>query len=386
MAPVEIQNLKTYISQSIVFLVAVCTRSASLSMEIGDRRPHGPPDFFSAARTCELHSHTFELPQKNPGTMTTRTHNEFLDIPDSDDDISDRGYDSESKSRAVKRRRADPQDLYGLNDESDEDENAQEKEEDEDEQEKESRKRQPDEDHEDGGAYLDTTKSSTSKSKSKSSSTKPLKAPKKNKEGVIYLSSLPPYLRPFALKRLIESRGFTGITKVFLSPMVPSSSAPKRRSNKRKLYSDGWIAFASKKTAKICAETLNATTVGGRGYYRDDVWNMKYLTGLKWDHLTEQIARERAERESKRRMEDTRARSQDKAFVAGVEAGRVADGMARKNEEKRKRKLESGEGDEQPEKKPAPVRRRFVQNDVVAAKPEQTVLGDDAKRVLGKIF
>lgn len=59
--------------------------------------------------------------------------------------------------------------------------------------------------------------------------------------------------------------------------------------------------------------------------------------------------------------------------------------MARKNEEKRKRKLEAlGQDAEAPAQKPLTVRRRFVQNDVV--KPKEKSVGDDAKRVLGKIF
>jgi hypothetical protein len=36
---------------------------------------------------------------------------------------------------------------------------------------------------------------------------------------------------------------------------------------------------------------------------------------------------------------------------------------------------------------PAPVRRRFVQNDVVsAADRDEKAIGNEAKRVLGKIF
>lgn len=99
----------------------------------------------------------------------------------------------------------------------------------------------------------------------------------------------------------------------------------------------------------------------------------------------EQMQIERSQREAQRKIEDARARKEEKMFVAGVEAGRVADGIARKNAEKKKRKLDSDEAADQ-EQKPARVRRRFVQNDVVTAQLEQTVLGDDAKRVLGKIF
>lgn len=77
------------------------------------------------------------------------------------------------------------------------------------------------------------------------------------------VSSLPPYLKPFALKSMLEKRGFDDITKVFLAPLLPSAAGHKQRSNKRKLYTEGWVEFKNRKVAKICAETLNATIVGG---------------------------------------------------------------------------------------------------------------------------
>lgn len=353
--------------------------------------------------------------------MTTRKHNEFLDIvPSDEDEAGDRGYDSEenagdSKSRAVKRRRTtDTQDFFGLN--SDEDDSADEYEEEEESRSEvkgkgkdrkksttkpadasdEDEDEDDDDDTQDGGAYLDATKSPSSKSKepkkkTKPLSTKPLKPTKKDKRkpGVVYLSSLPPYLKPYSLKNLIEARGFEPITKIFLAPLVPSNAGQKKRSNKRKIYTEGWIEFASKKTAKLCAETLNASIIGGKkgGYYHDDLFNMKYLRGYKWDDLNESIQRERSEREARQRIEDARAKKEEKVFLAGVEAGRVADGMARKNEEKRRRALaEADAAGAVEEKKPLPpVKRRFVQNDVVKRKDEG-VVDDDAKRVLGKIF
>ena len=248
--------------------------------------------------------------------------------------------------------------------------------------------------------YLDAT--TKTPSNLKPLKPKPLdktKPPKKNKTGVIYFSSLPPYLRPFALKSMLETRGFSPITKVFLSPAIPSPSAPRRRSNKRKTYSDGWVEFASKKTAKICAETLNASIVGGKkgGWYHDDVWNMKYLRGFKWADLMEQVQREKSERDAKRRVEDSRAKKEDKVFVSGVEKGKVLDGMQKKNEEKKKRNHQPEE--EQPQKQqpqPQPqsqqnVRRLFKQNEVKTPRDKikedpNAVVGDDAKRVLGKIF
>ncbi|KKK20036.1 hypothetical protein P175DRAFT_0499295 [Aspergillus ochraceoroseus IBT 24754] len=352
--------------------------------------------------------------------MTTRTHNEFLEIaPSDDDEATDRGYDSEekvteSKGRAVKRRRTvDTQDFFGLqSDEEDSDSEDEDKESPSDIQGKgrKSAKTKPepvadeedndddDDDDDDGNdndkegdMLLDATANPSEKKTAPKikplSTNKPLKAPKKNKTGVIYLSSLPPYLKCGALKSFLEARGFKPITRAFLTPLVLRDT--RKRSNKRKMYTDGWVEFASKKTAKICAETLNATIIGGRkgGWYHDDIWNMKYLRGFKWADLMEQVQRERSEREAKRRIEDTRARKEEKVFLEGVEAGRVADGMARKNEEKRRRLAKDTDGDvDIPAKVPQAMRRTFVQNDVIRAKGDRGDLQKDATRVLAKIF
>ncbi len=39
------------------------------------------------------------------------------------------------------------------------------------------------------------------------------------------------------------------------------------------------------------ARGLNNTQIGGkkRDFYREDIWNLKYLKGFKWDHLTEKV-------------------------------------------------------------------------------------------------
>jgi ESF2/ABP1 family protein len=77
----------------------------------------------------------------------------------------------------------------------------------------------------------------------------------------------------------MEKRGFGPIRKVFFAPLMPSNASKPQRSNKRKLYSEGWIEFESKKTARLAAEAMNARPLGGpKGmYYRDDVINMRYL-------------------------------------------------------------------------------------------------------------
>ena len=82
--------------------------------------------------------------------------------------------------------------------------------------------------------------------------------------GVIYLSSLPPYLRPSALRNLISARGFTPIKRLFLTPASETSSRDKPKNTSRQLYTEGWIEFPSKHTAKECVAALNAQPVGGK--------------------------------------------------------------------------------------------------------------------------
>ncbi|RDW79189.1 RNA-binding ATPase activator ESF2 [Aspergillus mulundensis] len=362
--------------------------------------------------------------------MTTRKRNEFLDIVSSDDEDNDAGYDSEaaeeSKGRTVKRRKTQSRkgelesgsedegsDVSGGEESSDEETGGVRLSSKKREQREESGNESDDNDDQEG-QYLDVS-AEVEKAKSKKTlqsldklKTKPTK---KNKTGVVYFSSLPPYLKPFALKSLLETRGFEPITKVFLTPAVKAPSAPRRRSNKRKTYTDGWVEFASKKTAKICAETLNATIVGGRkgGWYHDgrfdttlrglalqankvilDVWNMKYLKGFKWADLMEQQERERSEREAKRRIEDTRARKEEKVFLQGYEKGKMLDGIQKKNEEKRRRKMAAGGGGDAGPEATVNARRLFRQNEVKQgrdkASADQSNVEEDTRRILGKIF
>jgi ESF2/ABP1 family protein len=320
--------------------------------------------------------------------MATRKRNEFLDIDGSEGEESDRGYDSEaaeeSKGRAAKRRKV-------LDADSDFSDSEDERHDDhgggvaidedlEDEGSGDFDRDLQDEDDVNSVSWL-------FKPESKQKLIKPLDKPsKKNKTGVVYLSSLPPYLKPFALKTLLVQRGFEPITKIFLSPSVHSTRSSGKRGNRRKTYTDGWVEFASKKTAKICAETLNANIVGGRkgGWYHDDVWNMKYLKGFKWADLMEQVQRERSEREARRRIEDARSRKEDKVFVSGVEKGKVEDGIRKKREEK-KAKAADDVADNMPDLQ---VRRVFKQNEVCdkGGDKDFSSLGEDTKRVLGKIF
>ncbi len=205
------------------------------------------------------------------------------------------------------------------------------------------------------------------------------KEKRKQRPGVIYLSSLPPYLRPSALRNILTQRGFCPITRLFLAPTSTTKSQTK--SSKRQMYSEGWIEFASHKTAKKCVEALNAQPVGGKkgGYYRDDVWNMRYLKGMGWGELMEGVAGEKREEEARRDEERRRADREAKRFIEGVEEGKVLEGMR----EKRRKKGKEGEGVEKGE-----LKRTWRQFEVKGQKRKEKDEGisEEARQVLGKIF
>ncbi|PWY79727.1 hypothetical protein BO70DRAFT_362863 [Aspergillus heteromorphus CBS 117.55] len=343
-----------------------------------------------------------------------------LDLAASDDETNtntnDAGYDSEaaeeqrSKNRAVKRRRTSTtQDLHGLDDCSDDNDSDANDESEEETTKGKSRAKKlkraasasdnGDEDEdEDEVSNSDKEEPTTLTAKTAlKAKTKKVPNKKKKKTGVVYLSSLPPYLKPMSLKSLIEQRSFSPVLRVFLAPMVKSTSAPRRASNKRKMYSEGWVEFASKKTAKICAETLNASIVGGRkgGWYHDDVWNMKYLRGFSWDDLMETVRNERSQREARQRIEDSRARKEDKVFLEGYERGKVIEGIQEKRRQKKNAAAAAAGGVDvdvdAPVVAPAPekVRMVFKQSEVKHGRDRlkgDGKLADDTQRVLGKIF
>ncbi|KIY01707.1 uncharacterized protein Z520_01845 [Fonsecaea multimorphosa CBS 102226] len=215
---------------------------------------------------------------------------------------------------------------------------------------------------------------------------------KETTPGVVYLSSLPPYLKPSALRNLLEQRGFTPIKRLFLSPA--SRHAHNSKKNSRQLYTEGWIEFSSKKVARRCAETLNATNVGGKkgGWYRDDVWNMKYLKGMRWEELMAGVREEKREEEGRRDEERRIIARETRRFIEGVEEGRRVEGI------RRKKATRKGDGEEGPfnhggggGEAAVDVKRTWRQNEVKGKKKGQDTAGpekisDDVKQVLNRIF
>ncbi|KAK1700050.1 RNA recognition domain-containing protein [Colletotrichum godetiae] len=275
--------------------------------------------------------------------MPPEKRNKFLDADESDDEL-DQGYDSEAEElrkggRSAKRRKVDSEDE---DDFSDEEQNV-------------TKDAEDAESDDEGADGENDTEASTSTNKKKSSSTstkldlpdvsKPLT--KKNlvateeaikKSGVVYISRIPPFMKPQKLRSLLEPYG--KVNRIFLAPEDPTAHTRRVKAggNKKKLYTEGWVEFMRKKDAKAVCELLNARTIGGKkgSYYHDDIWTLKYLKGFKWRHLTEQITAENMERTSRMRAEISKASKENKEFVRNVEKARVLDGIAATREKRGK--------------------------------------------------
>ncbi|CUS09378.1 unnamed protein product [Tuber aestivum] len=219
------------------------------------------------------------------------------------------------------------------------------------------------------------------------------------KTGVVYLSRVPPFMKPMKVKSLLSRFGEVG--RIFLSPEDPKAYARRVRfgGNKKRNFEEGWVEFKSKKIAKLVAETLNTTTIGGKrsapsvtcgkkgSYYHDDVWNIKYLPKFKWHHLQAQIAYENASRQAKLRAEIAQATRENKTYIRNVERAK----MVEKMESSRKRKFKelaeaSGDKDsKQPE--PLEIRRQFRQRSAKGKKAEEgegKESSEKVKRLLNK--
>ena len=219
------------------------------------------------------------------------------------------------------------------------------------------------------------------------------------RSGVVYLSSMPPYMKPTKLRQIMERFGDVG--RIFLKPEDTKShkSRVKSGGNKKRKFDEGWCEFKSKKAAKLAAETLNGNIIGGkkRGFYHDDILNVKYLRGFKWGDLTRALNREKEVRESKMEAELARERRMNKAFIENVETSKKFNNIRRQRSKKRQREENEPSGAKRQEVQPKPeIRRTFKQRSVVTnragAKESDKLASRSSNQhkklesVLGKLF
>ncbi len=191
----------------------------------------------------------------------------------------------------------------------------------------------------------------------------------KDKTGIVYISRIPPMMGPQEIRNYLSP--FGEITRVYLTPVDKTfgrakKSAPQQK--KRGMFIDGWIEFRSKKSAKNAALALNGTTVGGKrtSKYFGELWSIKYLSKFKWQHLTEQIAHEKAVRDQKMQAEISQAKREASFYlkqaekaetIAKIEAKRAAKRLNEESSTDQAAVLES-------------IRKRFRQRKPISNKSE----------------
>lgn len=147
--------------------------------------------------------------------------------------------------------------------------------------------------------------------------------------GVVYLSRVPPFMKPQKVKQLLSAYGEIG--RIFLAPEDAKSHAKRVRfgGNRRQMFTEGWIEFADKRKAKLVAETLNTNKIGGKksSFYHDDIWNLKYLPKFKWDDLTAQISAENASRQTRLAVEIEQEKKQAKHYLKTAEKAKIINKM-----------------------------------------------------------
>ncbi|KAI2638231.1 Pre-rRNA-processing protein ESF2 [Xylaria nigripes] len=327
--------------------------------------------------------------------MPAEKRNHYLDADESEDEGS-QGYDSEAeqlRKGSSKRRKLDQ-------DDEDEPLSADEDLEDDDDDQKEENLNNEGEEEGKGEEPTSegklTNKKSDGKDLSRPLTKKNLVATEKavKKSGVIYLSRIPPFMKPGAVRTIFER--FGKINRVYLAP--EDAQVRTRRiqqgQNRKKNFNEGWLEFINKADAKSAVELLNGTTLAEIGmakkgsYYRDDIWSLRYLNGFKWHNLTEQIAAETAERQSRMRAEISKATRENKEFVRNIQKAKELDGIQSKAAAKKSKEAKDAEDDAAappaPEAESTKRVRKFKQASTGRKGPEK--IEESASRVLSRLF
>ncbi|XP_071718027.1 pre-rRNA-processing protein esf2 [Rutidosis leptorrhynchoides] len=169
-------------------------------------------------------------------------------------------------------------------------------------------------------------------------------AAKANKRGVCYLSRIPPRMDPLKLRQLLSQYG--ELERIYLTPEDPAANVHRKKAGGFRGigFTEGWVEFTNKNVAKRVASMLNGEQIGGKKkslfYY--DLWNIKYLSKFKWDHLTEEIAYKNATREQKLALELSAARKERDFYLKKVDQSRAISSIDERL--KKKRKIQEADG------------------------------------------
>uniref|UniRef100_M1BLS7 Activator of basal transcription n=2 Tax=Solanum tuberosum TaxID=4113 RepID=M1BLS7_SOLTU len=209
---------------------------------------------------------------------------------------------------------------------------------------------------------------------------------KAEKRGVCHVSRVPPRMDHVKLRQVLSQ--FGEIQRIYL---VPEGGF------RGQAFSEGWVEFAKKSVAKRVANMLNGQQMGGRKrssfYY--DIWNVKYLSKIKWDDVTDEIAQRHAVREQKLALELSAAKRERDFYLTQVDKSRASSSIEERMKKKQKVQQEFGVISDFPSDQFAPqVIRQFPRKNLWQIKlgksslvclrtfwPEYLVVNDKGVRV-----
>lgn len=84
------------------------------------------------------------------------------------------------------------------------------------------------------------------------------------RRGIVYVSRIPPHMKPMKLKQLLGAYGAVG--RVYCAPEDPALRRLRKakKGNSGKNFSEGWVEFEDKADAKRVALLLNGQQMGGK--------------------------------------------------------------------------------------------------------------------------
>lgn len=139
--------------------------------------------------------------------------------------------------------------------------------------------------------------------------------------GVVYISRIPPHLKPQKMRQLLEQHG--EVARLYMAPEMASLRAKRKKlkGNTGKNFTEGWVEFEDKRVAKSVTRMLNGQPMGGkrRSAYHYDLWCLKYLQKFQWESLTEEIVYQRALHDQKLAAEISTAKRDRDFYMSRVD-------------------------------------------------------------------
>eukprot|EP01122_Echinamoeba_exundans_P005078 TRINITY_DN15257_c0_g1_i1.p1 TRINITY_DN15257_c0_g1~~TRINITY_DN15257_c0_g1_i1.p1 ORF type:complete len:242 (+),score=65.77 TRINITY_DN15257_c0_g1_i1:95-820(+) len=195
-------------------------------------------------------------------------------------------------------------------------------------------------------------------------------APQKpqKKRGVVFLSRLPTGMKPSQLKQYMMEYG-----KVERMWCVPIDKTGKKATTRMPM--EAWVEFKSRKRARRVAEALNVSPIG-RGRFRDELWNIKYLKGFTWQDLMNQQLHHKKLRDQRLRQRVEHAKRAVNFYLDQKEKQESEEKKSKKRKQRDTSDHDDADADAPAQPHPESVKRVFSQTPKAAVTEENDELDD----------